>query len=1687
MNLTREKNLTRQLRRICGAWAVSWLLLCNWPITAQRKPAAPPPAPTPANVLENVPDGGFLQSWLISNAFPTEIDAGSYENFQRFNIEFLPENDWLQAFGGAAQLHPQAGTLNATTGAVATPTPTPRPGAPVLRPRADVPEVGATESPNATNAPLSPATVTTVTWQPYQATGAQLAFAALTGAAKPGTAYAAAYFTASETQSFFLETDGFLGTIWLNGVKVYDGFTLSVQRVVFVQVQAGQNLLMLRASGIKNDGWRKDGGWTANLRWWRARSVGPMVWVGALRPAQSWQNTADGVGETVKIALANKSEMPVPFAVNIGAESGASRILSDELRPDELRDAELVLPLKESAKIPNGRRRVQAQVGVGPHRAMWETFWDATPPPADGTIFYLEGFHVDPVYLHDQRGYARITLSNTSQYISSLRADAAYGVYLSEIDYLKPYYDTHPADRALLRDAIKQGRVGTGGTYNQFNELNIGGEAIIRNILYGRGFHENVLGDKPRALPLWDVFGHAPQITQIARKSGFDGIVWSKKITGFPSFFYDYALDGSRLLHRRLDYAYSFSGFGSGKNYGFEAFRQMTERKFAETVSLKSANDLRINAADFTPPWTNLAGRVARLDANRPRIRVTGQAQTLYFDELNKEIAAGKLSPPVSSRDKLFFHVGVALARSDLKIGQRLTENMTLNAERFGALAYLRGAAYPDLALDKAWRQILFNSHHDAITGTPSDNALLDLVHGYREAYELSRDALNDALDFLNTQINTRPPPALISGLAGVNALPVVVYNPMSWPRNDLARAQVAFPTPMTGYEVRDDKGQSVPRQAVRETRDAQGRVTAAEISFVAREVPSLGYRTYYVVPVQQLQLPKLSLATTIENEFFRITVSPQRGGAISSLYDKTAQRELAAPDGSHLLNEIGALSEELTKKNVIYPAWELWTTGERRFSSATEAQVSAEIGGSTQRLIVTGQLPAGPKYRQVIELHEGVRRVDCRTELLNYQGRDELFTVNFPLNLKNGALVTEDRFGTVTRNRSLGQLDYRTNTDKLVSGAPVYAAYNWAEYGATATLKFTQPDGQMLAQVALRPTALIRPHTSAAEQATEKIVAALAPQGISVTPLYDDADAPRRAQLAIEDTTLPRKLNDDIAYHSFRIVLGGPQENAYSQKICQANFAACHGWSERLGRDGFGYLFAYDKDTPEGWPPLPVLLIAGRDENHLLRAVSELLAPLTQRGTHVLSLPAEIVADPAATQAASFANDYGFTLINGGAPATSLERPEMLSLLLTHTALWPGINLDFSFTPEHKTHVFTYSLVPHAGDWRTSNAVRAGYEFNNPLIARQTPAHEGTLPASQSFLRVGADNVILSALKLGGNPYADFRATDGPRPLIARFYEATGAPTETALEFSGPVTNAAETDLLERGDKPLTVAGNRVSLAFTSFGINTYRLATPPAKPTGAVLGATAEPVQPVVARYWQHNQGAAPLGNDMVKVTLQPVEQMGALSNFAYQDAYNQGGTTTTAVRVVVVNNYLDKRIAGTVKLEVAPDWRVVPETLDYAIEPGGSWTQDVVVVTFPVKQSDAWARASGLVKARLEHGGQTYQDVLAIGQPLKLQWFIERNANGATFVRVRNPTRQRIEGAIAFIMPPEVWANALIDNDLPPRERGFALAAKEDLVWPLPSTAQLNGAWAVVRLSYNGSVEYLRADGRTVEPAK
>ncbi|EUA92312.1 glycosyl hydrolases family 38 N-terminal domain protein [Mycobacterium ulcerans str. Harvey] len=121
---------------------------------------------------------------------------------------------------------------------------------------------------------------------------------------------------------------------------------------------------------------------------------------------------------------------------------------------------------------------------------------------------YTSQWHEDPP------GRARQTngFELVHAHLEMARRDPDYKFVLAEVDYLKPYWDTHPQDRADLRRFLAQGRVEVmGGTYNEPNTNLTSPETTIRNLVHGIGFQRDVLGADPATAWQLDVFGHDPQ------------------------------------------------------------------------------------------------------------------------------------------------------------------------------------------------------------------------------------------------------------------------------------------------------------------------------------------------------------------------------------------------------------------------------------------------------------------------------------------------------------------------------------------------------------------------------------------------------------------------------------------------------------------------------------------------------------------------------------------------------------------------------------------------------------------------------------------------------------------------------------------------------------------------------------------------------------------------------------------------------------------------------------------------------------------------------------------------------------------------------------------------------------------------------------------------------------------------
>ena len=136
---------------------------------------------------------------------------------------------------------------------------------------------------------------------------------------------------------------------------------------------------------------------------------------------------------------------------------------------------------------------------------------------------------------------------------------------------------------------------------------------------------------------------------------------------------------------------------------------------------------------------------------------------------------------------------------------------------------------------------------------------------------------------------------------------------------------------------------------------------------------------------------------------------------------------------------------------------------------------------------------------------------------------------------------------------------------------------------------------------------------------------------------------------------------------------------------------------------------------------------------------------------------------------------------------------------------------------PDKGMHHFAYAIVPHEGDWRQANALRAGYDFNQSLLSALTDQHQGQFPLSQAFVSCSAENVIITALKKAED--------DGT--LILRCYETLGKSCNAKFEFSFAVLGIKETDLLERDmdESSIEVQSNGFQVEIRPFEIRTFRI----------------------------------------------------------------------------------------------------------------------------------------------------------------------------------------------------------------------------------------------------------------------
>src|SRR5271166_7132564 len=475
------------------------------------------------------------------------------------------------------------------------------------------------------------------------------------------------------------------------------------------------------------------------------------------------------------------------------------RIDGDRLRGEVVAEvgSEVVeVPVTVDQPVVGQRRAAHLEAGES------SLAFEFTVAEPGWTMFMVSHFHYDPVWWNTQGAYTsewaedppgRARQANGFElvhaHLEMARREPEYKFVLAEVDYLKPYWDTRPEDRADLRRFLAEGRVEVmGGTYNEPNTNLTGPETTIRNLVHGTGFQRDVLGADPATAWQLDVFGHDPQFPGFAADAGLTSSSWARgphhqwgpaqggdvERMQFCSEFEWIAPSGRGLLTHYMPAHYS-AGWWMDSSTTLAEAEDATYASFDQLKRVAlTRNVLLPVGTDYTPPnkWVTAIHRDWAARYTWPRFVCAIPRE--FFAAVRAELAERGSAPSPQTRDMNPIYTGKDVSYIDTKQANRAAENAVLDAERFAVFARLMsGAAYPQAAFAKAWVQLAYGAHHDAITGSESDQVYLDLLTGWRDAWELGRAARDNSLELLSSAIEGD----------------VIVWNPLAQGRTDVVTA----------------------------------------------------------------------------------------------------------------------------------------------------------------------------------------------------------------------------------------------------------------------------------------------------------------------------------------------------------------------------------------------------------------------------------------------------------------------------------------------------------------------------------------------------------------------------------------------------------------------------------------------------------------------------------------------------------------------------------------------------------------------------------------------------------------------------------------------------------------------------------------------------------------------------------
>lgn len=402
--------------------------------------------------------------------------------------------------------------------------------------------------------------------------------------------------------------------------------------------------------------------------------------------------------------------------------------------------------------------------------------------------------------------------------------------------WMKEY---HPGLYAEVKERIREGRWEVQGAMWVEPDTNIsGGEALIRQILYGKRFFQEEFGQDMKVLWLPDVFGYTGSLPQLLKKSGVDYMMTQKLSWSVynrhphHSFMWE-GIDGTRVLtHLPPEDTYNSPAAP-------RSLTKIEESYLDRGVSEHALMLFGIGDGGGGPGEEHLE-RLSREKNLLGLLPVVQEPAIAFFHRLEQEASRFQ-----TYRGELYLekHQGTLTTQARNKWYNRKLEKGLRELEFAVSLLWLSvgdDRVYPSERLEVIWKEVLLYQFHDILPGSSITRVYDESIERYGKLLSEVQSSINEAYEQL-------------AGLSGAPKGELMLFNSLPWER--------------TQWLEHEGNWHYV-------------------------QVPAMGWRALAAAGVRRPD-DELLEAESSRLENGRLRVLFDKDGSILSVFDKLAEREV--------------------------------------------------------------------------------------------------------------------------------------------------------------------------------------------------------------------------------------------------------------------------------------------------------------------------------------------------------------------------------------------------------------------------------------------------------------------------------------------------------------------------------------------------------------------------------------------------------------------------------------------------------------------------------------------------------------------------------------------------------------------------------------------------------------------------